>query len=75
MEKELINLRADDLPLLFTVIQQLGLAHSVNNYVKVHGNWEGTLPGELLELWLCYILSNGDHRLESVLKPFIAYLA
>ena len=68
MEKELISLRVDDLPLLFTVIRQLGLASSVNTYVKVHGNWEGTLPGELLELWLCYILSSRDHRLSGVEK-------
>jgi len=68
MAKELISLRIDDLPLLFTVIQQLGLAKSINTYIKVHGNWEGTLPGDLLELWLCYILSSGDHRLSVVEK-------
>lgn len=63
MEKELINLRADSLPLLYSLIKQLGLAESVNASIKVHGNWEGTLPGELLELWLCYLLNTGDHRL------------
>lgn len=68
MEKELISFRVDDLPLLFTVIQQLGLASSIKAYIKVHGNWEGTLPGDLLELWLCYILSSGDHRLSGVEK-------
>lgn len=68
MEKELISLRADDLPLLFTLMQKYGVGKSINRYVEVHGNWVGALPGEVLELWLCYILSNGDHRLSSVEK-------
>ena len=63
MEQELISYRADDLPLLYAVIQSLGLGASVNEYIKVHGNWDGTLPGQILELWLCYILSHCDHRL------------
>lgn len=68
MSKELITLRADDLPLLFTVIRQLGLASSINTHLKVHGNWEGLPLGELVELWLCYLLSTGDHRLSGVEK-------
>jgi len=63
MEKELISYQINDLPLLYGVIKTLGIAKSVNNYLKVHGNWTGTLPGEILELWLCYILSQCDHRL------------
>lgn len=68
MEKELLNLRTDDLPLLYTLIRQLGVAKSINRYITVHGNWIGPLPGTLLELWLCYILSNCDHRLSKVEK-------
>ncbi|MFK7984260.1 MAG: hypothetical protein AB8G86_30080 [Saprospiraceae bacterium] len=68
MEKELVNLRTDDLPLLYTVIGQLGVGNAINKYIEVHGNWVGPLPGTLLELWLCYILSNCDHRLSKVEK-------
>lgn len=51
MEQELITYRADDLPLLYAVIKTLGLGSIVNKYIKVHGNWDGTLPGEILGLF------------------------
>lgn len=63
MEKELINLRTDDIPLLYAIIRQLKVGEIINDHIQVHGNWEGELPGGVLELWLCYILSNCDHRL------------
>ncbi len=63
MEKELKNYPINDLPVLYGVIKTLGIAGSINNQFKEHGNWVGILPGEILELWLCYILSQCDHRL------------
>lgn len=63
MEKELLNYRLDELPLLYSVIKTLGIGKSVNKYIQVHGNWKGELPGQILELWLCYMLSKCDHRL------------
>jgi len=63
MEQELKSYRLDDLPLLYSVIKTLGIGACVNKYIKVHGNWSGSQPGEILELWLCYILSQCDHRL------------
>ena len=63
MEKELKNYPINDLPLLYSVIKTLGIAGAINNQFKTHGNWVGILPGEILELWLCYILSQCDHRL------------
>ncbi len=66
MDQELITYRADDLPLLYGVIKTLGIASCVNKYIKVHGNWSGTLPGEILEFWLCYMLSECDHRLSGM---------
>ena len=63
MEKELKNYSVNDLQVLYGVIKTLGISESVNYQFKVHGNWAGVLPGEILELWLCYILSKCDHRL------------
>ena len=63
LEQSIITYRLDDLPLLYTIIKSLGIGKSVDNYIKVHGNWCGALPGTILELWLCYILSECDHRL------------
>lgn len=65
-EKELINLRVDDLPLLYAVIKQLKIGETLNQYLSVHGNWTGTLPGQIIELWLCYMLSTSDHKLSTV---------
>lgn len=66
MEKELLNIRIDDLPLLYAIIKQLKIGETVNKHLIVHGNWLGALPGEIIELWLCYMLSTSDHKLSSV---------
>ena len=63
MAKTVTTYRVDDLLLLYTLIQTVGIGKAVNKYIQVHGNWEGALPGDILELWLCYILSACDHRL------------
>ncbi|MFK7908357.1 MAG: hypothetical protein AB8B69_24720 [Chitinophagales bacterium] len=64
--KELLTIRADDLPLLYSLIRTLDISKIVNETIVVHKNWEGLLPGEILEIWLCYFLSTCDHRLSCV---------
>ena len=64
--KELLTIRADDLPLLYSIVRTLGISKIVNERIKVHKNWEGLLPGEILEIWLCYFLCTCDHRLSCV---------
>ena len=44
----------------------MGISSAINRNKEVHGNWIGTSLGDLIELWLCYILSECDHRLSSV---------
>lgn len=63
ISKELLSIRADELPLLYTLIRGLGISKVVNKTIKVHPNWEGLLVGEILEIWLCYFLCTADHRL------------
>jgi len=63
MERTIQTYALDELPLLYTIIKSLGIGNSVDEYIKVHGNWTGALPGTILELWLCYFLSECDHRL------------
>ena len=63
MEKSIITYRLDELPVLYTIIKSIGIGKSVDEYIKVHGNWTGALPGTILELWLCYFLNECDHRL------------
>lgn len=64
--KKVVVLRVDDIPLLYSVIKEYGIVELVNKYVKVHGNWVGGLPSDILSVWLCYLLGECDHRLSSV---------
>ena len=63
---ELINLRVDDIVLIYAVVQSLGIKSALNDIYQPHGGWLGVSPGDILELWLCFILSTADHRLSSV---------
>lgn len=54
--------QVDDIPLLMAVIKQMGLIEIFNEQIKAHGNWEGLGAGEIIGVWLAYILSEGDHR-------------
>jgi transposase len=62
----LISERVDDMPLLIEQMRRMHLATLLNEHFVPHGNWQGLPPGELSVLWLAYILSEGDHRLNQV---------
>jgi transposase len=66
MESNLISLRVDELPLLHQLIGELGIKTSIDAVIGEHGNWSGISIGRITELWLCYILSECDHRLQNV---------
>ena len=38
----------------------------LDKHFTPHGNWGGLTPGQLSVLWLTYILSEGDHRLNQL---------
>lgn len=58
--------RIDDIPVLLTMMEELGLSELFDQHFRPHGNWEGLVPGRVLCGWLSYILSMGDHRLNQV---------
>lgn len=58
--------RVDDIPLLLSEMQKLGISELVDEHYPAHGNWGGLSPGEVLSVWLSYILSAGDPRLSHV---------
>jgi transposase len=64
--KRVVVLRVDEIPLLYSVVKEYGIIDLVNKYVSVHGNWEGSLPSDILSIWICYLLRECDHRLSSV---------
>ncbi len=55
--------RIDDVVLLLKKIQKLEIGRIIDEELLVHGNWVGLSVGKLTEVWLAYLLSEGDHRL------------
>ncbi len=55
--------RADDLPVLLAVLRRLEIPALFDAHYPVR-HWAGELtPGEVVCVWLAFILSEGDHRL------------
>src|SRR4051812_16140262 len=72
---ELIRMEAlDDIPVLFATVQRLQLAHWLDQHFRNHEHhlWKGELTvGEVVSVWLTFLLSQGDHRL-NYLQPWVA---
>lgn len=58
--------RVDDVPLLLTHMERLGLVDILNAHFPAHGNHRGLSLGLLCMVWLAHILSRADHRLNRV---------
>lgn len=58
--------RVDDIPLLLTHSDKMGVPQLLDAYFKPHGNWEGISLGWTTAVWLAHILSEGDHRMNQV---------
>jgi len=56
--------RIDDIPLLLAFLHRMGIVELLDKQYRTHGNWAGELSfGTVACVWLCYILSEGDHLL------------
>src|ERR1700757_81244 len=61
-----------DLPVLWATLQRLDLPATLDRYFPAPPNWKGPLtPGEVLALWLLFLVSQGDHCLNHV-EPWVA---
>jgi transposase len=58
--------RIDDIPLLVQIVKSIGLGELMDKEITVHKNWRGLSIGKVAEIWLCYVLSEGDHRLNQL---------
>jgi transposase len=58
--------RVDDLPVLFGLLQQMGLEAILDGIIEPHGNWQGLTPGWVITIWLMHILSEQNHCMEPV---------
>ncbi|HYT93740.1 MAG TPA: hypothetical protein VEL76_33785 [Gemmataceae bacterium] len=61
-----------DLPVLWATLQRLHLPHLLDRHLPTPRLWRGPLtPGEVLSLWLLFVVSQGDHCLNHV-EPWLA---
>ncbi len=57
------NEQVNSLPLLLTIIEEMGIRTLIDEHLVPHGQWEGASVGTLISIWLCHILQQRDHRL------------
>jgi transposase len=61
-----------DLPVLWATLERLDLPASLDRHFPTPRHWKGPLtPGEVLAVWLLFLLSQADHRLNQV-EPWVA---
>lgn len=58
--------RIDDVPLLLNIQSQMGIGQVISEVIKPHGNRKGLSIGGLIMVWLSYIVSQADHRMNRV---------
>lgn len=61
-----------DLPVLWAFVQRLDLPATLDRHFATPLHWKGPLtPGEVLVIWLLFLVSQGDHCLNH-LQPWVA---
>lgn len=61
-----------DLPVLWATLQRLDLPATLDRHFPAPPHWKGPLtPGEVLAVWLLFLISQSDHCLNHV-EPWVA---
>jgi transposase len=62
---ELLDIEpVDDVPLLLAQLQRMQVDKLLDQHFPTHGNWAGELTlGEVVIVWLAFVISQADHRL------------
>jgi transposase len=56
-----------DLPVLWVIFERIGLVGHIDRHFPASPHWKGPLTtGEVVALWLLFIISRADHRLSHV---------
>jgi transposase len=58
--------RVDDIPLIYGLLERMGIQAIVDSVIQAHGNWQGVSPGWVVTIWLIHILSEQSHLMEPV---------
>jgi transposase len=61
-----------DLPVLWATVARLDLPATLDRHFPAPPHWKGSLtPGDVLAVWLLFLVSHGDHCLNHV-QPWVA---
>ena len=60
--------RVDDIPVIYGMLERMGVQSMIDSVITPHGNWAGLSPGWVMTLWLVHILSEQNHLMEPVQK-------
>ena len=63
--------RLDETPLLLAQLRKMQVPQLLDECFTTHGNWQGLSLGNLITIWLAFILAEGNHRL-SHLREWVA---
>lgn len=58
--------RVDDIPLLLAQIERRQVTKLLDECCPTHGNWEGLSLGQVVSVWLAFMLSEANHRMRHV---------
>jgi len=58
--------RLDDIPVIFGLLQKMGIQANSDQMIETHGNWKGLSPGWIITVWLIHILSEHTHCMDRV---------
>ncbi len=63
---QITHQRIDDIPLLLAIMIEMGIPQQIDSQIQPHGLWQGISVGTVVTIWLCYMLTEHDHRLVAV---------
>lgn len=66
-----VHERVDDIPVLVALLLKLCVAEFIDKHFPTNGNRTGLSLGQMCIVWLTFILSQADHRLNQV-EPWVA---
>lgn len=58
--------RIDDIPVVFGLLEKIGIQAIIDRVIKPHGNWQGLSPGWVITIWMIHILTEHSHCMDRV---------
>ncbi len=69
---EVSSQRVDDIPVVLATLLKMDVPNQIDSCFVTHGNREGLSLGWLLTVWLVYIITQQDHRMNRV-RDWVAH--